>query len=371
MQSDCDVTDEFHEKAQKVVNAHSIMWVRFLRAGEAVGGQDRIKRNMLVQDSTLALLYALRKDHKKYDCPVQGPPVRPVCGAASAYNTRLSHLLSMMLTEVWKEAESVCMNTEEMLVEFKRVNREEIREDIIIGSADVKALYQSLDIPFAIDKACEIFYNSTIQVAGVDTNELGLYLAVNKTEKQLEQLNIPRYCPTRRTKRGRPPTITGCAINECKSKRFAPWKIPEQEADEQTIRKMLTEAMRIALLFIMQNHIYTYDNKTILQSKGGPIGLQLTGILAQLFMIWWDKQLHTKLMNLGIVQRMYKRYVDDVNTVMNATKPGLRYDGTGLVSSRNSIEEDQTLEADERTMRLFKAVADSIHDSMKMEVDCP
>ena len=174
-----------------------------------------------------------------------------------------------------------------------------------------------------------------------------------------------------RTKRGRPPTITGCAINEWKSKRITPWKIPEQEADEQTIRKMLTEAMRIALLFIMQNHIYTYDNKTILQSKGGPIGLQLTGILAQLFMIWWDKQLHTKLMNLGIVQRMYKRYVDDVNTEMNATKPGLRYDGTGLVSSRNSIEEDQTLEADERTMRLFKAVADSIHDSMKMEVDCP
>ena len=121
MQSDCDVTDEFHEKAQKVVNAHSIMWVRFLRAGEAVGGQDRIKRNMLVQDSTLALLYALRKDHKKYDCPVQGPPVRPVCGAASAYNTRLSHLLSMMLTEVWKEAESVCMNTEEMLDDNKSI----------------------------------------------------------------------------------------------------------------------------------------------------------------------------------------------------------------------------------------------------------
>ena len=96
------------------------------------------------------------------------------------------------------------MNTEEMLVEFKRLNDNYITEDIVIGSADGKALYPSLDIPFAVEKACEIFYNSTIKVVGIDTDELELYLALNKTEKQVKDLGILQYCPTRRVRRGRP-----------------------------------------------------------------------------------------------------------------------------------------------------------------------
>ena len=42
------------------------------------------------------------------------------------------------------------------------------------------------------------------------------------------------------------------------------------------ILHMFTEAMKIALLFIMENHGYTFDNEMKLQSKGGPIGLKIT-----------------------------------------------------------------------------------------------
>ena len=62
-------------------NAHSVLWVRILNAREGVGGQARIKSNMLVSDCTLAPLYALRKDHKNIDDPSIDLPVRPVCGA--------------------------------------------------------------------------------------------------------------------------------------------------------------------------------------------------------------------------------------------------------------------------------------------------
>ena len=114
-----------------------------------------------------------------------------------------------------------------------------------------------------------------------------------------------------------------------------------------------------------------YDDKIKLQTQGGPIGLQLTGILAQLFMIWWDKQIQTTMKQLGLELRMYKSYVDDINMVMKATKPGLRFDGTKLVSSETTIEEDQELETDERDMRLFRSTGNSIHHSIEMEVDCP
>ena len=285
VENDPTVTQDFHEKAQKMADAHSTLWTRILRAGEGVEGQARIKSNVLVQDSTQAPIYALRKDHKSGICPVRGPPVRPVCGAVAAYNTKLSHLMSLILNEVWKEVESVCLSTEETLAEFKRLNDSDISDDVVVGSADVKALYPNLDIPFAVDKAYEIFYDSAVQIVGIDTEELGLYLALNRTKDQLKELGLLPYCPTRKTRRGRPPTITGCALDECRSKRFGPWQIPNNEPSEQMTRKMLTEAMRVVLLFIMQNHIYTFDDEIKLQSRGGPIGLQLTGVLAQLFMV--------------------------------------------------------------------------------------
>ena len=41
----------------------------------------RIKNNMISNDSSVAPLYTLRKDHKDCSDEYRGPPVRPVCGA--------------------------------------------------------------------------------------------------------------------------------------------------------------------------------------------------------------------------------------------------------------------------------------------------
>jgi len=150
----------------------------------------------------------------------------------------------MILTEVWKKEESVCLNTEEMLADFRKVNSNNITEEVVIGSADVKSLYPSLDIAFTVEKACEVFYTSDVQVFGVDAEELGLYLALNKAEAELRDVRLLQFCPRRKTSRGRPPTITGCALDESKVKRFKPWLPPAEEADEKTIRKMFTEAQR-------------------------------------------------------------------------------------------------------------------------------
>ena len=70
---------------------------------------NRIKNNMITHDCPLAPLYTLGKDHKTMNDEVKGPPVRPVCGALSAYNQRLSDVVSKILNEVWKEEGSECI----------------------------------------------------------------------------------------------------------------------------------------------------------------------------------------------------------------------------------------------------------------------
>ena len=82
---------------------------------------------------------------------------------------------------------------------------------------------------------------------------------------------------------------------------------------------MLREALRVALTSIMKNHMYTFDNEIRKQTKSGPIGLTLTGALAQIFMIWWDNEFAARLCKMGIVMRMNKRYVDDINLAVQET----------------------------------------------------
>ena len=104
-ENDPAVTEELHERAQAEANAHSVLWMGILNVGGGVGGQARIKSNMLVNDCTLAPLYTPRKDHKNVSDHNVGP-VQPVCGDVTAYNRKLSLLVSFILAEVWKEKES-------------------------------------------------------------------------------------------------------------------------------------------------------------------------------------------------------------------------------------------------------------------------
>jgi len=81
----------------------------------------RIKSDMIGTDNPIPPLYGLRKDHKPCQDDTEGPPVRPVCGAAASYGNRLSHIISMILTELCKSKKdnAVCVTTEEMIAEMR------------------------------------------------------------------------------------------------------------------------------------------------------------------------------------------------------------------------------------------------------------
>ena len=54
--------------------------------------------------------------------------------------------------------------------------------------------------------------------------------------------------------------------------------------DSTTIQKMLVEAMRTVLKVLMETHTYEFANNIRRQRRGGAIGMELTGVVAQIFM---------------------------------------------------------------------------------------
>ena len=106
---------------------------------------------------------------------------------------------------------------------------------------------------------------------------------------------------------------------------------------------------------IMGLHDYVFDGKIIRQKSGGSIGLDLAGVVADIYMCHWDKLFKQKLSLSGITTKMYKRYKDDMNLLLENNK-------------ENNKEQS---EKENNTMRECIEIANSIHPSIQVTGDIP
>ena len=61
----------------------------------------------------------------------------------------------------------------------------------------------------------------------------------------------------------------------------------------------------------MNLHDYVFDGKIIRQKEGGSIGLDLTGVIADIYMCHCDELFLQKLSANNINTKLYERYKDD------------------------------------------------------------
>ena len=257
-----------------------------------------------------------------------------------------------------------------MLAEIKEANdSEKIGCNTVVGSLDVKALYPSLDLDFTIDKVAEEFYESEVKIEGVDYEEMGLYLSLNRDERYLRERNILDHCPRRKSKYGAPPKITGSGINVSKEARFKAWLKPEHPPDPEKQRIMLKESLKIVLTTLMKNHIYDFKKEMRLQKEGGAIGMDITGELAKVFMTWWDKKMIQKLSEENIHPVLYKRYVDDINIAVDKVNEETRNEK--YIEIRQERNDQENIEADRRTFEEIQRIGNEIHESIQLTYDVP
>ena len=75
------------------------------------------------------------------------------------------------------------------------------------------------------------------------------------------------------------------------AKRHQPWIFPNlSRVNMDTKRKMLVEAVRVVLKTLLETHTYNFAGEVRRQREGGAMGMELIGVVAQIFMAWWDKE---------------------------------------------------------------------------------
>ena len=101
---------------------------------------------------------------------------------------------------------------------------------------------------------------------------------------------------------------------------------------------------------VMKNHTYKLGDRTLLQSDGGPIGLELTGAVSRAFMMMWDELYLKAVKDEGLVMLLYYRYVDDSNQIV--------------------LDNNGSEDGEEIALKL-KNIANSVMEGIEVEIDLP
>ena len=264
----------------------------------------------------------------------------------------MSYLLSLFLQPILITSEVTCSSTEDLLYRIDNCNKNEDLRDCIIGSFDVEALYPSIDINFAVDKCVDLLFESGINYNNININELGLYLMITNDNDLMKKADIIEFCPSRKRK-GKKHTITASGSNTNQKKRWDGWLTSTKTVEKEIERKMMSIALGVALKAVLANHIYVFNNKYYRQLNGAAIGVGVAGDVANVFMIWWDRQMKRSLNMHGIEIKLYTRYVDDGNVVIKSI----------LASELDNKEE--------MTMNKIKDIGNAIHPTIQIKVNYP
>ena len=118
--NDTKVNKKKVKSLENKCNDHLKQHNKMFSVGSTFGQEQRVSNASTATNVPAPPLYGLRKTHK----PVPNPPVRPVCGASNAPNSRLGHFLSRIVNNFADCAENSteCRSSEEMRAAFTDFN---------------------------------------------------------------------------------------------------------------------------------------------------------------------------------------------------------------------------------------------------------
>ena len=361
-----EISMEEHERGEKELNSHAAALLRMMGLEEdEETGESRLRLATQAHGTSLAPFYGLRKDHKQVppDEAEKGPRVRPICGAEECSTKRVSYILCRILTPLISRGSTQCDSTDELLREFEKVNSErEADGRWVLGSLDVDSLYPSLDVYVCSVVSAKELIESDLVFNNLNWREIALYLQYQVDRETLdcwatllEREEIGQWCPQRRCVRGRPPTFEASGSSTVKETRYEPWVFPEGEPEESEIRTMFGIAVGIMVKRTMELHDFCIDGRVFRQKKGGSIGLDLTGVVSDIFMCRWDRMLLERMQTCDLEAVVYKRYKDDINFVLEV----------GGAEAQTEIGHER----DRRVMTMVQRLANENHASLTVTVD--
>ena len=117
---------------------------------------------------------------------------------------------------------------------------------------------------------------------------------------------------------------------------------------------MLGKVIEMLIVAGMTNHVYRFKNEIRIQINGGPIGLSLTGQVADCFMIDWEQRYMNKLEKYNLFPLLYTRFKDDILMAIRRIENGTKLKEGKLVIDETKKIMDESKTGSRVTLKHFK-----------------
>ena len=200
---------------------------------------------------------------------------------------------------------------------------------------------------------------------------------MNMSETEIIKEGMYQMLPRRKWRNGTRPGVSNEDIkvlkteNEAEKEEASKWIGGKAMLNEKERRKVFGKVLEVAIRTCCKNHVYQQEGRFYLQKEGMPIGLRISGVVAELRMCIWMEEVEAKMMKNKMEVYMNETYVDDNDLLMEALAMGTRWstDEDRMVTSEEALEEDTNggEEDDTRTMREVRRMVNSITTDIQME----
>ena len=174
------------------------------------------------------------------------------------------------------------------------------------------------------------------KIQNVDIKEVIKYVTIMYTEEELREKCVISTIPKRQTEldgtqRAKPTLAyldkeTYTRTKDGRKEYNVPkwdWSRAREPSTIQR-KKLIAMAIMMATRTLLTNHLYQFNEKLYKQLEGGPIGDDITRLLAEILMNDFIEDYRKSLakLNLNKDVRMMKLYVDDLNQVSHCLEYG-------------------------------------------------
>ena len=176
---------------------------------------------------------------------------------------------------------------------------------------DIKSFYPSIYPNRAAEISRLMFEKSDVKIENVNFDILAKYLGKFLTNEKIDREDIRELVYTKKPKEkkkiakkiskkaNRSKSFELRNIEKKKKSKVEieeeNWLKPKKLPNSAEAKRMLGIALELLIVTCMSNHMYKFNGERRLQDGEGPTGLDLTGLVADIFMLWWDDQYQEKL----------------------------------------------------------------------------
>ena len=248
----------------------------------------------------------------------------------------------------------------------------------------------------AAEVARIMWMRSTLDTKNIDTDSLAYYIGSTYSKSEIESNNLSEVVYSKKIVKKKKQNVRKTLKNLKKSIKITKlqkqtknekmkksqsekspkpeivWMKPKRNAEIAEVKKMFGLALKRLIIVSMRNHVYSFKNEYYLQCQGGSTGLDETGEVADLYMLWWDLMFNSKVKDLGLTLKLFARFKDDCNVISNEIPLEQVYDvKTDKMVSRNTNNLDGSTSPEAHTAEVLKLVANNIDEMISFSTDIP